>query len=88
MFEDSDLEDYIESMERLRDLRDEGALDVLVTSHNDPMSGVDLSLIDDLLSGLREIAADEREYEVVGTDWGEARSYEIGPLTIVTETDI
>jgi glyoxylase-like metal-dependent hydrolase (beta-lactamase superfamily II) len=88
MFEDSNLEDYIESMERLRDLRDEGALDVLVTSHNDPMSGVDLSLIDDLLSGLREIAADEREYEVVGTDWGEARSYEIGPSTIVTKTDI
>ena len=88
MFEDSNLEDYIESMERLRDLRDEEALDVLVTSHNDPMSGVDLSLIDDLLSGLREIAADEREYEVVGTDWGEARSYEIGPSTIMTKTGI
>jgi len=88
MFEDSDLADYIESMERLRDLRDDGAFDVLVTSHNDPMAGADLTLVDNLLSGLREIAAGEREFEVVETDWGEARSYEVGPSTVMTKTDI
>lgn len=88
MFEDCDLEAYVESMTRLQKLRDEGAFDTLATSHNDPMNGDDLSLIDDLRAGLREIAAGEREYEVVETDWGEARSYQIGPSEIMTKTDI
>lgn len=88
MFEDCDLGAYVDSMERLRDLRDGGAFDVLATSHNPPMSGDDLSLIDDLLKGLREIAADDRAYEIVETDWGEARSYQIGPSTVMTKVDI
>lgn len=88
MFDDCDLEAYVDSMERLRDLRDKGAFEVLATSHNDHISGEDLSLIDDLLDGLREIVAGKREYERVETDWGEARSYEIGPSTVMTKTDI
>lgn len=88
MFDDCDLEAYVDSMERLRDLRDEDAFEVLATSHNPPMSGGDLSLIDDLLAGLREIAAGTRAYEVVETDWGEARSYQVGPSTVMTKTDI
>jgi glyoxylase-like metal-dependent hydrolase (beta-lactamase superfamily II) len=88
MFEDCDLEDYVGSFERLRDLRDDGAFDVLATSHNEPLSGEELSVIDDLLEGLREILAGEREYETVETDWGEARSYRIGPSEVLTRTDI
>lgn len=85
MFEDCDLEAYVESFARLRDLRDEGSFDVLATSHNEPISGDDLSLIDELHRGLREIVDGEREYEVVETDWGEARSYRIGSSDVLTK---
>lgn len=88
MFDDCDLEAYVESMTGLRDLRDDGAFELLATSHNEPLSGDDLALVDDLVEGLREIAADEREYEVVETDWGEARSYQVGPSEILTKTTI
>lgn len=88
MFDDCDLGDYVDSLVRLRNLRDEGAFEVLATSHNEPLSGDDLSLVDDLLEGLREIAAGERDYEVVQTDWGEARSYRIGPSEVLTKTTL
>ena len=84
MFEDCDIEDYVESMARVRELRDAGRFDVLATSHNDPISGDGLSLLDDLHVGLREIAADEREYEVVDSEWGYVRSYEIDGSEVQT----
>ncbi len=87
MFADCDLEDYVESMERVRDLRDQGRFDVLATSHNDPISGEDLSLIDDLHDGLREIAAGTRAYEVVDSEWGDVRSYHIGDSEVLTRHD-
>ncbi|TKR26240.1 MBL fold metallo-hydrolase [Natronomonas salsuginis] len=88
MFEDCDLEAYADSIARLKDLRDDGAFEVLATSHNEPLSGDDLDIVDDLLEGLHEIAADGREYEIVETDWGEARSYEIGDSDVLTKTTI
>jgi glyoxylase-like metal-dependent hydrolase (beta-lactamase superfamily II) len=88
MFEDCDLEAYADSIARLKDLRDDGAFEVLATSHNEPLSGDDLEIVDDLLEGLREIAAGGREYEIVETDWGEARSYEIGDSDVLTKTTI
>lgn len=33
-----------------------------------------------------EIAAGERDYEIVETDWGTARSYRVGPSTVLTKT--
>ncbi|WP_254525631.1 MBL fold metallo-hydrolase [Natrinema caseinilyticum] len=87
MFDDCDLEDYRDSLARLRDLRDDGAFDVLATSHNEPISGEGLSLLDDLHRGLGEILEDERKYELVETDWGEARSYRIGPAEVLTKDD-
>lgn len=83
MFERCDLGAYIDSFERVRDLRDRGAFDTLVTSHNEPFSGDSLSIVDDLLEGLREIAAEEREHETVETDWGPARSYRIGRSNVL-----
>jgi glyoxylase-like metal-dependent hydrolase (beta-lactamase superfamily II) len=88
MFEDCDLEAYVDSFRRLRDLRDDGVFETLATSHNEPLSGDDLSLVDELLEGLQEIAAGEREYEVVETDWGTARSYRVGDSEILTKTTI
>jgi glyoxylase-like metal-dependent hydrolase (beta-lactamase superfamily II) len=88
MFEDCDLDAYIESLERVRMLRDDGAFETLATSHNDPLSGDELTIVDDLLEGLREIAAGEREYEVVETDYGPARSYQIGRSKVLTATEL
>ncbi len=88
MFEDCDLEAYVDSMRRVRNMRDEGAFNMLATSHNDPLSGADLELLDDLLAGLKEIAEGEREHEIVDTDWGEARSYQVGSSEVMTKIDI
>jgi glyoxylase-like metal-dependent hydrolase (beta-lactamase superfamily II) len=83
MFEDCDLDDFVESMATVSDLRDEGRFDVLATSHNDPLAGSDLSLIDDLHEGLREIAAGERDYEVVDSPWGDVRSYHVADSDVL-----
>jgi glyoxylase-like metal-dependent hydrolase (beta-lactamase superfamily II) len=88
LFEDCALDDYIESLLELTNLRDQGVFDVLATSHNEPISGAELSLLDELLIGLREIAAGERDYEVIETTWGEARSYRIGSSKVLTKTTI
>lgn len=86
-FQDSDLGACRRTFERLRRLRDDGAFDVLATSHNEPYEGDDLRLIDDLSEGLDAIAAGEAEYEVVETRWGTARKYEIGESTVQTRMD-
>ena len=87
-FEDSDLDEYIESLRRVRTLREEGVFRTLATSHNEPLSGDALSLIDDLLAGLREIRAGERAPETVETDWGTAHSYRIGGSEVLTSTEV
>lgn len=84
-FEDCDLEACMESLARVRELHQQEAFETLVTSHNDPLLGEGLSIIDDLLDGLEEIAADEREYEVIETDWGTARSYRIAGREVLTK---
>lgn len=85
MFEDSDLEAYVESMGRLRALHEEDAFDVLATNHNEPLSGEALSIIEKLHEGLREIEAGEREYELVDSEWGTVRSYQIGSSDVQTK---
>lgn len=87
-FEDSDIDEYIESFSRVRTLREEGVFETLATSHNEPLSGDSLSLVDDLLAGLREIRAGERAAETVETDWGSAHSYRIGDSPVLTSTDV
>jgi len=88
MFEDCDFDEYAESLARLVDLRDDGAFDTLATSHNEVLSGDDLSILDTLSDGFRDIAAGERDYSVVETDWGEARSYRIGDSAVLTKTTL
>ncbi len=86
-FEDCDIDDCIESLARVRTLHDSGAFETLATSHNEPLSGEELAVLDELIEGVREIAADEREYEVVETDWGTARSYRIGDAAVLAPDD-
>ncbi|MFC7156947.1 MBL fold metallo-hydrolase [Halomarina halobia] len=88
LFEGCSLDDYLESLATLRDLRDDGVFDVLVTSHNEPLAGAELSVLDELLEGLREIADGERDYEVVETTWGRAHSYHIGTSEVLTKTTV
>lgn len=85
MFEDSDLEEYVESVGRLRKLLREDAYDILATSHNEPLSGEQLSVVEELHEGLREIQAGEREYELVDSDWGTVRTYQVGSSDVQTK---
>lgn len=87
LFEDCSINDYIESLTILKNLYEAGAFDTLVTSHNEPLTGADLSLINELLVALRKIAAGDLEYEIVETTWGRARSYQVGSSKIITKMD-
>jgi glyoxylase-like metal-dependent hydrolase (beta-lactamase superfamily II) len=67
-FEGCDAVDYVDTFGRLRELRDEGAFDTLYTAHNRPLSGDELSILDEFYDGLQEILAGEREGEHNGED--------------------
>ena len=88
MFEDCDFGEYAESLARLVELRDDGAFDALATSHNEVLSGDDLSILDTLSDGIRDIAEGQRDYSVVETDWGDARSYRVGDSVVLTKTTL
>ena len=83
-FHDSDLDDYVETMDRLIELRDEGAYDTLTSGHADPVRGDDLSLLEDIREALERVLADDAAYEVVDTDYGPKRRYEIGDIEVLT----
>ncbi len=83
IFEGGSLEAFAESFDRLGTLRDDDRFDVLATSHNEPISGDDLSLIDELRDGLDEVVAGKRAHEPVETKWGAARSYRVGESEIL-----
>ena len=51
-FEGCDLDACIESLARIKELHEAGAFETLVTSHNDPIAGEGLSIVEDLLRGL------------------------------------
>jgi len=87
-FEDSDLSAYHDSFERVRDLHDSGAFETLATSHNEPLSGDELDLIDDLLDTLDDISRDALAYETVETSWGDARKYVVGESMILTKPEL
>jgi glyoxylase-like metal-dependent hydrolase (beta-lactamase superfamily II) len=84
-FADCDLADYAASFERLCALRDDGAFDTLLTGHNPPLAGEDLTILDQLRAALQEIAAGEREYEHVETKYGPAHQFRVGESTILTK---
>jgi glyoxylase-like metal-dependent hydrolase (beta-lactamase superfamily II) len=87
-FQDCDIDAYVGSVGRVRELRESGRFETLATSHNDPLSGGDLSLVDDLFEGLEGIRAGERTPETVDTDWGPAHSYRVGDSEILTTTEV
>lgn len=84
-FGDSNLEEYRDSIDRLVDLRDEGAFDTLTTGHGDPLRGDDLSILDDVRAALDRIVEDDASFEVVETNWGPARKYAIGGIDVLAK---
>lgn len=83
-FEGSDLRSYRETLARLRSLRDDGAFDTLLTSHNQPFVGDDLTILDRLVEGIDRILDGTAEFELVETRWGSARRYEFGGSPVFT----
>jgi glyoxylase-like metal-dependent hydrolase (beta-lactamase superfamily II) len=83
-FEDSDLDVYRESIDRLLELRDEGAFDVLTIGHGDPIRGEDLSVLDDVQDALDAVADGTAPFELIETSWGPTREYTVGEITVLT----
>lgn len=84
-FKDSSLPAYLDSLETLLDLRDDGAYDTLLTAHNDPLHGQDLGLLDSLHTGLRAITTGELEPTTIDTSWGAAWQYHIDDSPVLTK---
>ena len=82
-----DVADYLETFARLVDLRDDGAFDTLWTSHNPPLAGDDLHLLDRLEEGLREIVDGTATPRQIETDWGPANRYDVHGSTVLTDVD-
>lgn len=83
-FEHCDIEAYVDTFERLLDLRDAGVFNHLLTSHNPPFDGNDLDILDRLHAGLQAILNDKLDYEIVETQWGDAREYDIDGSPVLT----
>lgn len=67
----------LETFERLIDLRDDGAFDTLLTCHNRPLAGSELTVFETLRDGLQQILDGEADFELVTTDYGRAHRYEV-----------
>lgn len=87
-FQDCDIEEYVDTFERLFDLYESGAFDTLATGHNDPYRGDDLEILEEMRVALGDILDDTADYEVVDTDWGPARQYNFGSFTVLTATTV
>jgi len=86
-FDGCDIHDYVDTFERLRTMRDEGVFDTLYTAHNRPISGDELSLLDEYYQGLQAILEDELPYESNG-ETPPGRVYEIAGNEVVTKPDV
>jgi len=83
-FEDSDLADYRDTVDRLIDLRDEGAFDTLTIGHGDPIRGEDLAVLDAVRDALAAVANGTADYEVIETSWGPTREHSVGEVDVLT----
>lgn len=84
-FGGSDVRDYVDTLARLRELRDEGAFDTLYTAHNRPITGEDLSILDQYHKGLQAILADDLPCES-NDGRPQGRVYEIAGNKVITSS--
>lgn len=80
----SDVDDYVETMDRLVALRDEGAFDTLTIGHGDPLRGDDLDVLDDVRAALERVAAGNAPFDVIDTNWGASRKYSVEGIDVLT----
>lgn len=83
-FRDSDIEAYRETIDRLLALHNEGAYDCLTLGHGGPIRGDDLSVLEDVAAALDVVAADKAAYDLIETNWGATREYDIDGITVLT----
>lgn len=86
-FTGCDVEAYIETFERVRELRESNAFDRLYIAHDRPLDGEGLLLIDEFIDGLRSIVAGNLDYEIVDPGSGPARQYEIAGKHVLTPSN-
>lgn len=87
-FERSDLREYRDTFARLADLRDRGAFDALLTSHNPAIRGDDLSKLARLRDGLDRILDGEVTPERVDTPWGTVHGFEVAGSEVLAPTSV
>jgi glyoxylase-like metal-dependent hydrolase (beta-lactamase superfamily II) len=87
-FEHSDLGAYRDTFERLADMRDDGVLDALLTSHNPTLRGDDLSKLARLRDGLDRILASDIAPERVDTAWGTAHRFEVAGSPVLADASV
>lgn len=86
-FDGCSVRDYVDTFDRLIDMRDAGAFDTVHVSHARSLSGDDLSLLDAFHDGLTDILAGEREYERT-EDGVSARRYRIAGKEVLTKPTV
>lgn len=86
-FEGCDLADYVDTFGRLVDLHEAGAFNTLYTAHNRPLSGEELSILDDFHEGLQAILAGDREGEPNG-EQPPGTVYDVAGHEVVTRPDV
>ena len=84
-FDDCDLVDLEASLSGLVDLFESGAYDTLLTCHNPPVRGADLSILQRLQTGLEALLDGELAFREVETDYGPAHAYDIDGSTVLTK---
>lgn len=83
-FDGCDISTYLETLERVVELRDAGAFDTLYLAHSRPLAGDELTKLDLYLEAVRDIIAGDRVFEMVEESSGEARRYDVGDHHIYT----
>lgn len=87
-FQHSDLTAYLETIDRLVQLREDGAFDTLLTSHNPPFVGEELAILDRLGNGLGRILEGDAEPTVVETAWGKTHRYTVDGSPLYTKPTV
>lgn len=83
-FEHADLAAYRDSIERLIELRDAGAYDVLTTGHGGPIRGDDLAVLDEVATALDRVRAGDADSTLTETSYGPTRKHTVEGVTVLT----
>lgn len=87
-FRHCDIHEYVESFDRLVALYEDDRFDTLMTSHNEPFEGEEMAdIIYRLRDGLWDIVAGDAEYDLVNTEWGEAKQYTFDGSKVMVDPD-